>query len=66
MYEFVSSEEIDGFEVVDGAAESVAYDLEADTDGVYEFVTVFLTKLSVAVWEEVVECVEVIVLVLEP
>jgi hypothetical protein len=49
VYDKVSSEEIDGFAVVDGAAVSVACDLEADTDGVYEFVTVFLTKLSVLV-----------------
>lgn len=34
VYEFVSCEEIDGFAVVDGAAVSVACDLEADTDGV--------------------------------
>ena len=66
VYDKVSSEEIDGFAVVDGAAVSVACDLEADTDGVYEFVTVFLTKLSVLVWEEVVDPVEVIVCVLEP
>lgn len=49
---------------LDGAAVSVACDAEADTDGVYEFVTVFLTKLSVLVCEEVVEPVEVIVEVL--
>ena len=62
----MSSDEIEGLEDVDGAADVVAFDPEAETDGVYEFVTVFLTKLSVAVWEEVVECVEVIVDVLEP
>jgi len=61
----VSIAEIDGIDDVDGAAEIVACDPEAETDGVYEFVTVFLTKLSVEVWEEVVECVEVRVLELE-
>jgi len=45
----VSSAEVEGLEDVDGADETVAYDPEAETDGVYEFVTVFLTKLSVLV-----------------
>ena len=43
----------------------VACDPVAETEEVYVFVTVFLTKLSVAVCDEVVECVEVIVDVLE-
>ncbi len=62
----MSIAELEGLEDVDGADETVAYDPEAEIDGVYEFVTVFLMKLSVAVCEEVVECVEVIVDVLEP
>ena len=37
--------EVDGLEDVDGADDTVAYDPEAETDGVYEFVTVFLIKL---------------------
>jgi hypothetical protein len=45
----VSTAEVEGLEDIDGAAEVVACDPEAETDGVYEFVTVFLTKLSVAV-----------------
>jgi hypothetical protein len=49
VYDKVSIEEIDGIEDVDGADEIVACEPEADTDGVYEFVTVFLTKLSVLV-----------------
>jgi hypothetical protein len=62
----VSIAELEGLEDVDGADEIEACDPEAETEGVYEFVTVFLTKLSVAVCDEVVECVEVIVIVLEP
>ena len=62
----MSIAELDGLEDVDGADDTVAYEAEAETDGVYEFVAVFLTKLSVEVWEEVVECVDVIVGVLEP
>ena len=61
----MSTAELEGLEDTDGADDTVACDPEAETEGVYELVTVFLTKLSVAVWEEVVECVEVIVCVLE-
>jgi hypothetical protein len=49
VYDKVSIAELDGMEDVDGADETVACEPEADTDGVYEFVTVFLTKLSVLV-----------------
>lgn len=62
----MSIAELEGLEDVDGADEMEAYEPEAEIDGLYEFVTVFLMKVSVAVCEEVVECVEVIVLVLEP
>ena len=66
MYDKVSIEEIDGIEDIDGAELTLACDADPETEEVYEFVTVFLTKLSVAVCDEVVECVEVIVFVLEP
>ena len=66
VYDKVSIEEIDGTEDIDGAELTVGWEAVADTDGVYEFVTVFLIKLWVALWDEVVECVEVIVFVLEP
>ena len=66
VYDKVSIEEIDGIEDIDGAELTLACDADPETEEVYEFVTVFLTKLSVAVCEEVVECVEVIVFVLEP
>ena len=62
----MSIAELEGLEDVDGADDTVAYEPEAEIDGLYEFVAVFLMKLSVEVCEEVVECVEVIVVVLEP